>query len=96
MKMWNSFGKQIIMELHTIPILSPQTKKMFLQWLEKTKKFVSGDFQVVLLWKDDFPILQCYQKLAIQRSDFIEKRFTKSPEFLNMSRAQINDYTISK
>ena len=58
-------------------------------------KFVTGYFQVGLLWKDDFPILQNNCKLVIQLFISFEKLFLKSPEFFNMYKSQINDYPTS-
>ena len=57
-----------------------------LELLGKATKFVNGPFQVGLLWKDDFPILQNNHECAIQRFKCLEKRFSKS---------QNNDYITS-
>ena len=70
-------------------------EKRSLELLEKTTKFVNGHFQVGLLWKNDFPILQNNRELAIQRFKSLEKRFSKNPEFFNMYKSQINDYITS-
>ena len=83
------------MEPYPNPNLSPQTKKRSLKLLEKTTKFVNGHFQVGLLWKNDFPILQNNRELAIKCYKSLEKRFSKNPEFFNMYKSQINDYIIS-
>ena len=78
----------------TVPesqLISPNEKRS-LELLEKTTKLVNGRFQVGLLWKDNFPILQNNRKLAIQRFKSLEKWFSKNPEFFNMYRTQIKDY----
>ena len=71
-------------------------KKRSLELLEKIRKFVNGHFQVGLLWKNDFPLLQNNRELAIQRFKSLEKRFSKNPEFLNMYKSQISDYITSE
>ena len=73
---------------------SPNEKRS-LELLERTTKFVNRHFQVGLLWKDDFSILQNNHELAIQRFESLEKRFSKDPEFFNMYRTQISDYITS-
>ena len=75
--------------------LISSNEKRSLELLEKTTKFVNGHFQVGLLWKNDFPILQNNRELAIQRFKSLEKRFSKNPEFFNMYKSQINDYITS-
>ena len=82
------------MEPYPNQSLSPKRKKKF-RITQKTTKFVNGHFQVGLLWKNDFPILQNNRELAIQRFKSLEKRFSKNPEFFNMYKSQINDYITS-
>ena len=58
----------------TIPesqLISPN-KKRSLELLKKTTNFVDRHFQVDLLWKDDFPILQKNHKLAIYTSNLLK------------------------
>ena len=75
--------------------LISSNEKRSLELLGKTTKFVNGHFQVGLLWKDDFPILQNNRECAIQRFKCLEKRFSKNPEFFNMYKSQNNDYITS-
>ena len=80
----------------TVPesqLISPNEKRS-LELLEKTTKFVNGHFQVGLLWKNNFPILQNNHELALQRFKSLE-RFSKNPEFFNMYKSQINYYITS-
>ena len=58
--------------------ISPNEKRS-LELLEKTMKFANGHFEVGLLWKDNFPILQNNRELDIQRFKYLEKRFSKNP-----------------
>ena len=59
------------------------TSKMFEKHLWKSDILSkdAGHRQVDLLWKDDFPILQDNRELAIQRFKFLQKQFSKNPEF---------------
>ena len=53
----------------TVPeseLISPNEKRS-LELLKNTTKFVKGHFQVRLLWKNDFPILENNRERAIQR-----------------------------
>ena len=75
--------------------LISSNEKRSLELLEKTTKFVNGHFQVGLLWKNDFPILQNNRERAIQRFKSLEIRFSKNPEFFNMYKSQIDDYITS-
>ena len=77
------------MEPYPNPILSPQTKFRSLELLKKTMKFVNGHFQVGLLWKDEFPILQNNRELAIQRLKSLEQRFSKTQNFLTCTRVKL-------
>ena len=77
------------MEPYPNPILSPETKFRSLELLEKTTKFVNGHFQVGLLWKNNFPILQNNRKFAIQRLRSLEKRFSKAQNFLTCTRVKL-------
>ena len=52
-------------------------------------KFVNGHFQVGLLWKDEFPILQNNRELAIQRLKSLEQRFSKIQNFLTSTRVKL-------
>ena len=99
MKVLNQNVKQFwqIDSYGTVPksqLISPNEKRS-LELLKKTTKFVNGHFQVGLLWKNDFPILQNNRKLAIQRFKSLENRFLKNSEFFNMYKNQINDYITS-
>ena len=61
----------------TVPeseLISPNEKRS-LELLKKTTKFVKGHFQVDLLWKNDFPILQNNCERAIQRFKSLENGF---------------------
>ena len=81
----------------TVPefqLISPNEKRS-LELLKNTTKFVNGHFQVGLLWKNDFPILQNNRERAIQRFKSLEIRFSKNPEFFNMYKSQIDDYITS-
>ena len=75
-------------------LISPKEKRS-LELLEKKPEVVNGHFQVGLLWKNDFPILQNNRDLAIQRLKSLENWFSKNPEFFNMYKSQINDYIAS-
>ena len=70
-------------------------EKISLELLEKNPEVVNGHFQVGLLWKNDFPILQNNSNLAIQRLKSLENWFLENPEFFNMYKSQINDYIAS-
>ena len=81
--------------MESYPQLISPNEKRSLELLEKTTKIVNGHFQVGLLWKNDFPILQNNPELAIQRFKSLEKRFSNNPEIFNMYNSQINDYITS-
>ena len=85
---WQINSYVTVPESQHIPLKKVRTTR-------KTTKFVNRHFQVGVLWKDDFSILQNNHELAIQRFKFLEKRFSKNPEFFNMYKSQINDYTSS-
>ena len=83
------------MEPKPNPSLSPQAKEEVYNYSKKTTKFVNGHYQVGLLWKNNFSILENNRELAIQRFKSLKNRFSKNPKFFSMCKSQINDYITS-
>ena len=76
---------------HHLLSLTPEEKHS-LNILETTTSLKDGYFKLGLLWQVEHPQLPFSRKLTLKRFEYLEKKFTKNPEFAKIYKQQITEY----
>lgn len=73
------------------PRVHPNDKRA-LEILDKTSRYMNGEWQVGLLWKDGIKYIPSAQSRenALKRLTLLERKFTRDPEFAKLYCAEMN------